>query len=367
MSRFAIVTTAISLFIGTSCWSQESDLDLVKQGMDLIYNFEFKQAQPIINQLEASSSSSSVTSLMKALQLFWEFYPIQHHQEQLDTYYQYLEQAYERSTDQLENQPNNPEALFLAMASQGLLAESYAETGRSFKAVGAAKKAYGYLKRGMDKMDRFDEFYVSTGLYNYYREYYPDAYPIYKPFMSFFMKGNKSLGIKQLETASRNASIAHVIAGYYLSYIYMRYEYIPKHALDQGYSLHQEYPNNDLFTAIYLESLIINQRFKEAAPLARKLQRNSNPFIKVYGELFTAIIQEKDHQNVKHAERLYHKSLELIDSHEMNQPHLEALAFLGLGRIYRQKNDPQARDYFKESLEKAYTKSLKEEAKSYLN
>ena len=267
----------------------------------------------------------------------------------------------------MERQPDNWEALFLAMASQGLLAESYAESGRSFKAVGAAKKAYRYVKEGTEKLDRFDEFYVSTGLYNYYREYYPEAYPIYRPFMSFFMKGDKKLGISQLEIAEKQASIAHVIARYYLSYIYLRYEYMPAKALEQGKNLHHEYPGNDLFTAIYGESLIINQEYKQATNLTRKLQKNSNPFFRVYGELFMGIIQEKEHQDYTNAERLYWNALEFIDTYDMNQPHLEALAYIGLGRIYQRKNDPRAREFFRESLDKADTKSLKSEAKSYLN
>jgi hypothetical protein len=276
-------------------------------------------------------------------------------------------QAYSKSMKVLDTEPENYEAQFLAMASQGLMAESYAESGSSFKAVGAAKKAYKYMKAGSDNLKQFSEFYVSTGLYNYYREYYPETYPIYKPFMYFFMKGDKGLGIQQLEIASRDASISHVIAKYYLSYIYMRYEYLPLKALEQGKNLHEEYPNNDLFTAIYLESLIINDNYHQATPIARKLQRNSNPHFRIYGDVFMGVIQERLHNNPKLAEKLYRKALDINDSNDMNMTHLAAIAYLGMGRIYREKNDPRAEEYFKESRDRAYTKTLKDEAKSYLH
>jgi hypothetical protein len=267
----------------------------------------------------------------------------------------------------LENDPENPEAIFLAMASQGLLAESYSDAGRSFKAVGAAKRAYNYIKKGSAKLDEFKEFYLTTGLYNYYREYYPDAYPIYKPFMSFFMKGDKVKGIRQLEKAAREASISHVIAQYYLSYIYMRYEYIPSKALRQGRILHQQYPNNELFSAIYLETLIINNRYKEALPIAKKLQKNTSPYLMIYGDVFLGVISEKYLKNIPQAKKLYRHSLYLNEKYDMDRTHLEAFAYLGLGRIYEMEKDPDARKYFKEALNKAYTKVMRQEAKNHLN
>ena len=256
---------AVILISVSPILAQKSTLKQVKEGMDYIYNQDFQKSSRIIAQIEKTSQKSAIPHLMKAMQAFWKYYPISLNEDRLEIYQNHLLMSYERSTEVLENDPENPEAIFLAMASQGLLAESYSDAGRSFKAVGAAKRAYNYIKKGSAKLDEFTEFYLTTGLYNYYREYYPDAYPIYKPFMSFFMKGDKAKGIRQLEKAAREASISHVIAQYYLSYIYMRYEYIPSKALRQGRILHQQYPNNELFSAIYLETLIINNRYQGSA------------------------------------------------------------------------------------------------------
>ena len=354
-------------FLIFSSFSQSQSLELVKQGMDYIYNRDFQKSKAIIARIENQMQKSAIPDLMKAIEIFWQFYPVHLNEAQIERYQDHLLKSYSRSMEVLENDPENPEAIFLAMASQGLLAESYADTGRSFKAVGAAKKAYNYVKTGTEKMNKYKEFYVSTGLYNYYREYYPEAHPIYKPFMYFFMKGDKQLGIKQLEFAANEASFSHVIAQYYLSYIYMRYEYITNKALRQGRRLHKTYPNNDLFAAIYLESLIINSKYQEAVPVARKLKNHSNPYLKIYGQLFMGVIEEQSNQNYARAESLYRDALKMNQDYNMQRDHLEAYAYLGLGRIYEQKNDPMAKKYFKESLDKAYTKALRDEAKSHLN
>jgi tetratricopeptide (TPR) repeat protein len=342
-------------------------MDLVKQGVDYIYNYNFEQSQAVIEQLESRLPGSAIPDLMKAMQVFWRLYPIHFKENELALYEEYLERAYSRSMKVLEEDRDNPEAIFLTMASQGLLAESYSEAGRSFKAVGAAKRAYSYLKDGTTRMDQYKEFYLSTGLYNYYREYYPEAHPVYRPFMSFFMKGDKKIGIQQLEIAASQASIAHVIAKYYLSYIYMRYEYLPLKALKLGHDLHESYPNNPLFSAIYLESLIINHKYRDATPIAVDLQSNANPYLRIYGDLFMGVIEEKN-RNYSLAEQLYRKTLEMSDVHDMERDNLEAYAYLGLGRIYQMKKDaPQARKYFKECLDRTYSEAVKNEAKSYLN
>ncbi len=342
-------------------------LDEVKKGIEHIYNQEFTSAEQVIDRLDRRLQGSAIPDLMRALNLYWRHYPLYLKEEKLEQFQQYLDKSYQRSLKVLESDPGNPEATFLAMASQGLLAESYSESGKSLKAVGAAKRAYNYIKTGSNKLDQYKEFYLSTGLYNYYREYYPETYPIYKPFMSFFMKGDKQLGIKQLEVAAKQASITHVIAKYYLSYIYMRYEYIPAKALRQGKDLHSSYPRNPLFSAIYLESLIINDRFKEAQPIAAKLQQHSSPYLRIYGDLFMAVVEEKYHQNYQKAEQLYRLALQLDDEHDMERDHLQAFAYMGLGRIYEKKQDPEARKYFKEALDQAYTKAMKDEAKTHLN
>ena len=367
LKHIVVGALAALFFVPLPCVAQSrANLQLVKQGMDYIYNKEFTRSAATIRKIESSMNRSAIPDLMKAMEVFWRYYPIHTNEKQLTRYQEFLMKSYARTQEVLGEDESNPEAIFLAMASQGLLAESYAESGRSFKAVGAAKRAYNYIKQGSRRIGQYQEFLLTTGLYNYYREYYPEAHPIYRPLMSFFMKGDKELGIKQLEMAAKDASISHVIAQYYLGYIYMRYEYIPHKALRQGRKLYKSYPKNDLFQAIYLESLIINGKYKEARPLAKGLQQNSNPYSKIYGQLFLGVIEEKD-GNIASAENLYRSTLKLNQDHEMERDHLEAYAYLGLGRIYERKNDPQARKYFKESLDKAYTKALQNEAKRHLN
>jgi tetratricopeptide (TPR) repeat protein len=368
MDKRFIYFLLIGMISWLHTWPQPSKMEMVKQGMDYIYNCEFEKSQSVIDRIEKKLPGSAIPDLMKAMQVFWQNYPVFLVEGALLQYQEHLEGAYQRSFKVLENDPGNHEAIFLAMAAQGLLAESYAESGRSFRAVGAAKRAYNYIKDGSNRKEQFKEFYLSTGLYNYYREYYPEAHPIYKPFMYFFMKGDKQTGIKQLEYAARNTSIAHVFAKYYLSYIYLRYEYIPAKALRQGKDLHQSYPDNKLFTSIYIESLIMNKKYGEAKPLAQALQADANPYLSIYGNLFMAVIEELKHKNYSKAEELYKLALRSNDKYEMEQYHMEAYAYLGLGRIYQLKNEQeQARKFFKESLDKAYTEAMKKEAKSYLN
>ena len=339
----------------------------IKEGVEAIYQLNFTQSNKIIGQLEAELPQSPIPHLLKGLQTYWQSVPIYVYPDKLALFQGHMLNAVDKSEKILNKDPENTEALFLAMAAEGLLAETYADAGKSFKAVGAAKRSYSYIKKGFSRTDELKEFYLSTGLYNYYREYYPEAHPIYKPFMSFFMKGNKTLGIRQLEKAAREAALAHVLAKYYLCYIFMRYENIPAKALKHAGDLSRSYPRNLVFGAIYTETLMINKKYEQAIPQANRLLKTKNPYLSIYGQLFQGVIEEQHHANFENAKNNYLETIRLSQKHEMDRPQLESWANLGLGRIYlAQNNEKEARKYFKKAADMASARWTKDEARSYL-
>ena len=340
---------------------------LIKQCVEAIYQLDFEQSKQIIGGLESELPKSPIPHLLKAMQTYWQSVPIYVYPDKLAIFQGHLFSAVDKAERMLKSKPDDAEALFLALAAEGLLAESYADAGKTLKAVGAAKRSYGYIKKGFDKTEELKEFYLSTGLYNFYREYYAEAHPIYKPFMSFFMKGNKNLGIKQLENAASQAALAHVMAKYYLCYIFMRYEFIPDKALGHASGLVKSYPRNLVFASIYTETLMINRKFKEAIPQAQRLLKSKNPYLHIYGELFQGVIEEKHHKHLDKAKANYLETITLHDKHDMDRSHLTSWANLGLGRIYlAQNNEKDARKHFRKASDQAVTVWTKKEAKSYL-
>lgn len=339
----------------------------IKQCVEAIYQLDFKQSKQIIRALESELPKSPIPHLLTAMQTYWQSVPIYVYPDKLAIFQGHLFTAIEKAERMLKQNPEDAEAVFLALAAEGLLAESYADAGKTLKAVGAAKRSYGYIKKGFNRTDELKEFYLSTGLYNFYREYYAEANPIYKPFMSFFMKGNKELGIQQLEKAANQAALAHVMAKYYLCYIFMRYEFVPDRALIHAKGLVKSYPRNLVFATIYAETLMINKKYTEAIPQTQRLLKTQNPYLHIYGQLFQGVIEEQHHKDLDKAKANYLETIKLHDTHDMDRSHLTSWANLGLGRIYlAQNNEKEAKRYFKKASDQAATKWTKKEARTYL-
>ena len=90
---------------------------------------------------------------------------------------------------------------------------------------------YSFMKKGFDLTEEYREFNFPVGMYNYYREKYPELHPVYKPFMFFFRNGDVSKGLRQLERSVKENVFTKPEAGMFLVHIYLYYENNPAAAL----------------------------------------------------------------------------------------------------------------------------------------
>lgn len=61
-------------------------------------------------------------------------------------------------------------------------------------------------------------------MYNYFAEYVPDAYPVVKPLMIIFPKGDKIKGMNQIKETSVDSKYTKTEALYVLTYLNLVYE-----------------------------------------------------------------------------------------------------------------------------------------------
>jgi hypothetical protein len=198
----------------------------------------------------------------------------------------------------LEKDKKNEEAIFFSLAAHGYLAQYYADEKSIFKAIREANNAYAYMKLGFNMLYDHSEFYYTTGLYNYYREQYPEMHPLYKPFMWFFAGGNKQLGLEQLKIASQDAVFTRVEALNYAAHINLRYELNPAKAEKFAVQLVKEFSRNNLYKAIYIETLLTLEKFSEARPLIFELESANSSYFKMIGEVYKATLLEKQEKNM---------------------------------------------------------------------
>ncbi|MEP5613301.1 MAG: hypothetical protein ABJP45_13700 [Cyclobacteriaceae bacterium] len=363
--------TTILLFVAAFSLSAQVFEDqalkrLVKRGADHIYNADPDSAYFYINQIGEKLPEHPVVPLMTAMTMLWSNIPTITEElflQMQDQLLYAIELAEIRDPDL-----DDPEMVFFAMASHGLLAEYYADQDYNLRAVGEANKAYGLMKKGFKIVDTHSEFLFTTGLYNYFREKYPEKHPIYKPLLWFFRSGDIELGLKQLEEACEVAVLSQVEAYVYLSYIYLRYEYKPKKAQEYLGTIIEKYPNNFYAKGKYLESLANPQDFEKAPiEIIYSLMHHENLYYKLAGYVFLGYYEEMIIGSNEKAEFAYRQGLLYGDEITHHGEYFKGLGYLGLGRILALKGKKEeAREKLNLAIKFAETEQIRRDARELL-
>ena len=341
--------------------------NLVKKGTDHIYNASPDSAEYYISKAERFIPGHPAVPLMRAMTILWaniptiseELFAKMEVQLHLAIYL-----ARVRDPDLEE-----PEMIFFTMAAYGLLAEYYVDQNYILKAVREANRAYGLMKKGFEIVDEHPEFLLTTGLYNYFREKYPEQYPIYKPLLWFFRSGNIELGLIQLKKACTESFLTKVEAHVYLSYIYLRYEFQPELAQQYLSELCAMYPDNYYAKAKYLESLANPKDFKHVpTDVIDALITHQSPYYKLAGYVFSGYFEEKIVQNMEKAENAYRQGLKYGEEIPDHGEFFKSFGYLGLGRVLVNKNEnEEARKLLKLALHYTETKQIESEAQKLLS
>lgn len=341
---------------------------LIKENIRHLYNTEVAESERLNKQIRGLLPNHPVNPLLEALTIRAAYQPMEPESPEFDQLKKYLYEVVEKAEAMLDKDEDDPEAKFFAMSGYGLLALYENESGNSMKALSRAKEAYGYLKEGMDLKDEYIEFYFSTGLYNYYREKYPEVHAVYRPFMWFFKSGDKALGLKQIKKAQQESVFMEAEAADYLTHIYLYYENDPKQALQYARKLITQYPKNLLFNTNFLNAALTAGAYQNLSPSVNRLLASDRPYYLMAGHLFKGMLLEKRDHNYAEAERQYVKSLEMgTGLKSEGAENYRSYAYAGLARIaHQEKKYAQARNLYEKALASAQYQIVEKEAKKYL-
>jgi tetratricopeptide (TPR) repeat protein len=121
------------------------------------------------------------------------------------------------------------------------------------------------------------------GIYDYFADIIPQEYPILKPIMLFFPKGDRLRGIEELKIASQKAYYANIEATYFLLQVYTNYEKEYRKALELSLWLYNKFPDNAVFHRYLGRSYVrlgmwvdVDRTFSEILNRAKNKQRGYN-------------------------------------------------------------------------------------------
>ena len=340
---------------------------MVKEALQFIYNLEYEKAEPIIDSLEDRIGDHPGFPLLQAVYTNWKDRPLKEGTEGYKNFELYLTRALDLSEKILEEDENDVEGIFFSLSAYGFMAQMHADAGYNLKAVGAAKNAYNYIKKGFDLAAQYPEFYFPSGIYNYYRVRYPEENPFYKTFMWVFKEGDKDLGLEMLKTGVEKSVFTKAECLTYLCHIYLRYEDKPALSLNYANQLTSLYPKNLNFIALTAENLIRMNKYTEIMSYITTLRTSENKYYQYIGEIFYGIYLERSLQDMSGATAAFNRAQTISETKEINLLHYDSMLLLGMGRInLKMGNESTAKGYFKLAAKYAEYGIIRDEAKSYL-
>lgn len=326
--------------------------ELARKCIDNIYDLQFENARELIIQINRSYPEHPVVSLLRGILTYWENYPMVHTNPSHVSFEDDMRKCIKLSEENT-NTDYEIEYLLADLCARGMLLMFYADNDLAMEVIPLATSSYKYLMRSFDYNEFSIDLNYFTGIYNYYREAYPRIYPIYKSLAFMFPQGNEQTGLQQLRETATNSVLLRAEAYFSLAWIYLYYENNYNESMKYGKTLHDLYPGNMQYLAIYIKSLLLMRQYDEAEILVSEwTDKGVKNYFQAQNCIFSGIIQEKKHKNLTLAREYYNQGLAEISYFGDYGNEYASYAYYGLSRISEANNEKQEGKSYRRMAEK---------------
>jgi tetratricopeptide (TPR) repeat protein len=262
-------------------WLPDPAIDgRIQSGITAIYNLEFEKADSEFAEVIRLRPDHPIGYFFQAMTEWWRILIAIDDESRDKRFFQMLDRVIDMCDQRLEKNPRDVTALFFKGGAIGFRGRLRANRGSWIMAARDGVLALPIVRKAYELDPHNEDVLLGIGIYNYYAEVIPAHYPLVKPFMIFFPKGDKHKGLEQLHRASLHAKYARYEASYFMLQNYYFYEKEFMKALELARSLHAQFPRNPMFQR-YLGRCLIKLGFwSEAVQVFSDIQsrwRNGQP------------------------------------------------------------------------------------------
>lgn len=279
MLKIVLFINIFFLFFTSNVFSQNAD-ERIQKGIDHIYHLRFDSAQSEFREVIKLEPPNPAGYFFDAIVDWWRINLNKENNSLDEKFFEKVEKVVEVADDRLDKNEFDDNAMFYKGGALGYRGLVYSFRESWLKAAEDGREALNLLQKAFEINNNNKDVMFGIGLYNYFAEYVPDAYPVVKPLMLIFPKGDKIKGISQIKETSLNSKYAKNEAKYVLAYLSLIYE---KNYVDaEMYSkmLTEEFPENPVFEKYLYNSYIGLGKWNEALDGWKKLlmKIDSNQF-----------------------------------------------------------------------------------------
>jgi hypothetical protein len=334
----SILAFGLALFLSISSLTGQilkdtTSINLIKKGIDYIYNFQFNNAYKVGAELKKLYPGHPLVYLFRGMIIYWENYPLTTTSPTRISFEEDMYKCIELCNNN-KDKTAEAEILLVNLCARGLLLLFYTDNDLSFEVFPIASSTYQCIRRSFDFTTRYSDFYFFTGVYNYYREAYPEAHPVYKTLAFLFPKGSKVKGLEDLRIVAKNSIMFKAESYSFLTQIFLSFENNYQQATFYSKSLHTVYPDNPEYLGSYIKNLLLIKQYEEAEKeIASSVSYLKNTFFQAQVTIFNGILQEKKYHDNRQAKQFYTKGIKDISIFRSYGNEYAAYAYFGLSRI----------------------------------
>lgn len=346
----------------------------ITEAVNSLYNFDFEVAERGFRVIQLQYPDHPLPYFLMGLSTWWKITPDLENKRYDDLFIRQMDVTIEKAEAIFKKDPTNKEAAFFLSGAYGFQGRLFSERRSWTKATFAGKNALKYLNLSKGEDELNPELLLGDALFNYFSVWIPENYPLLKPVVAFFPKGDKDLGLSQLEDVAQNAFYARVEAQYFLFRLYASEEKQPYKALAITEYLHNKYPNNPYFHRSHARHLYAVGRINESKDMSMEILRrldekwtgyesNSGRYAAFYIAQYNERIKNKTE-----AKKYYEKTLSYGEESESQESGYYLYSLIALGKMANeQKDKKKAKAYFNQVKKYAKRKHpAHKEARTYI-
>jgi hypothetical protein len=355
----------------------DKDIQLELEGaVRNLYNFKYDKAEKQFRSLRRRYPNHPMPYFLLGLSTWWKIMPTNIQTKQYDrTFFAYMDTTITLAEKMYDKDNNNYEASFFLSAGYGFDARLNAERHNWRKATVSSKRALNALKKSQEANGLSPEFLFGQALFNYYAVWIPQNYPLLKPVLLLFPKGDAKLGLQQLRSVANNGFYTGTEARVFLMRILKNEENNAEEAMPVARYLATTYPDNGYFQRFYALLTYDQGEFAECERVSReildKISKGMPGYEAIsgrYASYFLGYLMQHRYRDVARAKDYYLRCIVFAESSGDTAGGFYLFSNVNLARLAdRDKDYAAGRRYYTVVKDKADHKSEQyKEAKDWL-
>lgn len=261
------------LLTGVEFAGELSPKSKLNEGIQSVYNFEFDKADMIFSAILKKNPNDLFANHFSATLSFWKYFG-SNKQKYLNEFLQQSDLTIAKAEENLSDNPQNKETLFILGAAYSYRAIAYGKAEKFLDMIWASKKSNSYLEDVLEIDSSYYDAYLGIGLIKFALSQVPSGFKWALSMIGF--DGDSEKGLSYLKICAAKGNFSRVEAEYYLSQLYAEFYFDYDKSKKHLVKLNQQFPGNLLFNYSLAVIEIKNRNLNSAENILLALVKRKN-------------------------------------------------------------------------------------------